>query len=98
HRDLHSFPTRRSSDLNTNNQRVTQAKNDVFDCFRLLFSVKTDAAYGSSPPRSPPPSAPARSSRSHRPAHCFWAAGRCRPPVFCKDRKSTRLNSSHVKI
>src|SRR5690606_41332473 len=56
HRDLHSFPTRRSSDLAPTTNRGRSAR------------------------RTPP-----RSSKR-------WSARRA------SDRKSTRLNSSHVKI
>src|SRR5690606_41266709 len=61
HRDLHSFPTRRSSDLWHSNHE-----------------------HNSSEPYFP--------TRGHR---CLLAPDR---PVVSRDRKSTRLNSSHVKI
>src|SRR5947207_8525263 len=59
HRDLHSFPTRRSSDLGS----------------------------GSSPWRRPP-------SR----CGCCVACSRSRGPASTRDRKNTRLNSSHTVI
>src|SRR5207249_10131218 len=71
HRDLHSFPTRRSSDLGT--------CNDSKDASRWIFlmpSVKNERA------------SPARFTRRR--------AGDARS--FFTDRKSTRLNSSHVSI
>src|SRR5690606_41728294 len=65
HRDLHSFPTRRSSDLTSS--RISTPTITGRRCSR------------SSTPRS-------RGGRSR------WRPSRRR------DRKSTRLNSSHVKI
>src|SRR5438067_10266332 len=62
HRDLHSFPTRRSSDLRRRRS-------------------------------STPPSAPARGWRDRFRCRPRRTSGRQR-----KDRKSTRLNSSHVSI
>src|SRR5207245_6111511 len=69
HRDLHSFPTRRSSDLFDGNKRLLFNVEDrayiVFDWLHLLsiaFSPFADAGY-------------------------VW-----------RDRKSTRLNSSHGSI
>src|SRR5207302_8657106 len=58
-RDLHSFPTRRSSDLNCHNQRLV-------DTVHLLLGPAVDGVE----------------------VVDRWT----------KDRKSTRLNSSHVKI
>src|SRR5437870_9932759 len=60
HRDLHSFPTRRSSDLRKTGGRI--------GC------------------QSTP-----RSGMENRDEPRFW-------PTVKKDRKSTRLNSSHVAI
>src|SRR5690606_41868572 len=57
-RDLHSFPTRRSSDLRSNGA-----------------TAGSDAKFEKTP-------------------HC----GPCHCPDTGRDRKSTRLNSSHVKI
>src|SRR5690606_39391844 len=60
HRDLHSFPTRRSSDLGKDRSRGAEQ------------APRSDRGRGvSRPPEVPPPT---------------------------PDRKSTRLNSSHVKI
>src|SRR5438477_4683993 len=60
HRDLHSFPTRRSSDL-----------------YRTR-----------SPAENRPLAPPSRSQLHRQPA----------PTKCCLDRKSTRLNSSHMSI
>src|SRR5207253_10492954 len=70
-RDLHSFPTRRSSDL----------------CARRTRSSRCSLS---------PASAPATSSAGVAARWC--CAGR--PPASStpRDRKSTRLNSSHVAI
>src|SRR5690606_41913760 len=89
HRDLHSFPTRRSSDLS-----VPPACDDAYwlsgaghpgRCCRCCHT------------RPPPPSC--RSS-AHWPDWCraqSWESDRCCDAPD-QDRKSTRLNSSHVKI
>src|SRR5690606_41676324 len=85
-RDLHSFPTRRSSDLPP---EVT------------LHPVRSSCkAIWSALPSDPfPPTCS---------AHCAWPASStspkqpvsaaASPPASMRDRKSTRLNSSHVKI
>src|SRR5690606_40011136 len=69
HRDLHSFPTRRSSDLYLGK----------FLCKFRQLPLQVDFR-------------PARVSRRGRRGR-FW-----RPETASADRKSTRLNSSHVKI
>src|SRR5690606_41611463 len=77
HRDLHSFPTRRSSDLHP------------VDVPTALFE----------PPAAVPTAAPGRSrgrAADHHPDGA-GAVQRFREPGE-SDRKSTRLNSSHVKI
>src|SRR5205814_10366077 len=61
HRDLHSFPTRRSSDLRSSRPRPTARPHSI--CLTLVSSPR-------------PPTASDRS----------------------RDRKSTRLNSSHLGI
>src|SRR5204863_9676787 len=67
HRDLHSFPTRRSSDL-----RIDR---------------RVDAELGD------------RTRQVGRGVEVRERGGRRRDqPVACEDRKSTRLNSSHVEI
>src|SRR5690606_41757440 len=76
HRDLHSFPTRRSSDLLPVPCRRGDSKSPEVKRRRWMLRCRT----GSARPR--------RISRS------------CTKPKRerCADRKSTRLNSSHVKI
>src|SRR5204863_5169097 len=71
HRDLHSFPTRRSSDLRGTPDR-RQGR----------------PAQG----RAPPPDALVRRAGVRRPARVQ------RRGPQAEDRKSTRLNSSHVEI
>src|SRR5204863_7677723 len=72
HRDLHSFPTRRSSDLPL----------DRLNAFLLA------------------PAAPGRSHLASSQSGSIWV--RSTPsiviPGLVPDRKSTRLNSSHVEI
>src|SRR5438067_12901102 len=72
HRDLHSFPTRRSSDLTAISRR------------RVLARAKRRAQTLAQAMRSTRRTAPRSTQRARR-------AGP-------KDRKSTRLNSSHVSI
>src|SRR5690606_39675374 len=73
-RDLNSFPTRRSSDLQP---------------WQGNISVLTASAV----PWVSIPSLPTScSSSAGQPARCWRAR------VAARDRKSTRLNSSHVKI
>src|SRR5690606_41002015 len=80
--DLHSFPTRRSSDLGQRRDPLPPDKMTGIMLFLLSFEIRfvlflvVVRAGGVS-------------------------AGKlgCRPlRVSCQDRKSTRLNSSHVKI
>src|SRR5699024_12706849 len=79
HRDLHSFPTRRSSDLRRTSSRSgsPRARPWTSSCPKLLrwCARRLSARWGSA----------TSTSRS-------WAGQRC------IDRKSTRLNSSHVSI
>src|SRR5437870_11493853 len=71
HRDLHSFPTRRSSDLDVDRgERLRQA----------------EAVPGAEPPCGRGP----RTCRDHQGVGVLGCGER--------DRKSTRLNSSHVAI
>src|SRR5690606_41871188 len=89
HRDLHSFPTRRSSDLNRRASRVVRHGNvvpgAVGSCLReaaslvIVVSV-VRADFG---------------CRLLGPARLPW---RSEQDLKGGDRKSTRLNSSHVKI
>src|SRR5699024_11914384 len=70
HRDFHSFPTRRSSDLNPTAHQNRSAgrwrSGTGFHAARLPFHTQTDRISAAWPPSA--------------------------------DRKSTRLNSSHVSI
>src|SRR5690606_41841332 len=81
HRDLHSFPTRRSSDLD---QRVNPE--------RIILCI--GKRHESSGRRTTPAECRGPSLQCRKPlqVHSGW----CARPVT--DRKSTRLNSSHVKI
>src|SRR5437868_13182624 len=65
HRDLHSFPTRRSSDLGRFEEDVVAKKPAV-----VVIVAGVNDVY----------------------------QGRSQPPRASSDRKSTRLNSSHVSI
>src|SRR5439155_21437952 len=83
HPDLHSFPTRRSSDLEN----------------RLAHGF-TSTSPPSPPLRDSGPATPGRTDSSPSTAAravttpSMWSSAPRRPP----DRKSTRLNSSHVAI
>src|SRR5436309_15855983 len=76
--DLHSFPTRRSSDLRREKESQQLQRSAEFP---LPFA---DAPVLASPK---PPTQPLLPSVTVAP-----------PTVVVPDRKSTRLNSSHVKI
>src|SRR5690606_41844674 len=87
HRDLHSFPTRRSSDLGSR-----QSASPVWR--RQRFQQRPQAATNS---------AGQVLQRRRTAAQCRSrqkTASRTRPEscTAARDRKSTRLNSSHVKI
>src|SRR5947199_3052106 len=71
HPDLHSFPTRRSSDL----QRST-----------------------STTPSSSPSWTPAKGRSAGSPDRCGQRTALSRVSTRARDRKSTRLNSSHLGI
>src|SRR5690606_41018592 len=80
HRDLHSFPTRRSSDLSGSSPVM---RNPTTCGMSMDTGCPSIAASASIPP-TPQPSTPSPLTI-----------------VVCEsvpDRKSTRLNSSHVKI
>src|SRR5690242_21551880 len=82
HRDLHSFPTRRSSDLGDSTAAAENPDEDPYAKRRRGGRAVPDSAV--------PPSA------DGTPAAPQWqdpstASGR-------EDRKSTRLNSSHMSI
>src|SRR5438874_4018646 len=79
HRDLHSFPTRRSSDLSAPPPDCSKAKWPIPAAASQSFST-------ASPFRNKISRADFSSARPTA-AECGW-----------KDRKSTRLNSSHVEI
>src|SRR5690606_40782179 len=90
-RDLHSFPTRRSSDLSAPD-RLSRVSSGM----RELASPGKSARSSNGPPSlyenillSAQIQIPPLRFRPTR----TWSAGRAR-----RDRKSTRLNSSHVKI
>src|SRR5690606_40374617 len=86
HRDLHSFPTRRSSDLAVPAAPALGALAAVFSTPAQLAHLAVLGVVCS--------------------AFAYLAMNACQPKVtaaeagmiYCIDRKSTRLNSSHVKI
>src|SRR5690606_41796570 len=82
-RDLHSFPTRRSSDL------LLKSIPDL-DAEEELYSIP-----GSPPDLLHPPEGDAFAIRNE---FALAIDYKTQPPMFKVDRKSTRLNSSHVKI
>src|SRR5690606_42127609 len=83
HRPLHSSPTRRSSDLLVD----TNFRHTITPTF--LYSPRERALRTAS---ASPASIIATTARSERP---IAAPSSC---LLAQDRKSTRLNSSHVKI
>src|SRR5699024_12026850 len=93
--ELHSFPTRRSSDLRLGDRRITSAEN-YFSSAASSFSSAASAAFSSAAFLD----AAARVARSasleasSSVTREIWDIGALSP----LDRKSTRLNSSHVSI
>src|SRR5205085_10211321 len=88
--DLHSFPTRRSSDLAVT--RRNEAQRDA-NLQRVMSAQRAHAL------------ARERQRERHRrgsahPVRCprEVLAARAQPPGGAQDRKSTRLNSSHSQI
>src|SRR5207248_10148017 len=94
HRSLHSFPTRRSSDLlsgiaggaNTSSEPSTR---------RLVFQLNPGPSGGKSSEVNPPPKLVAVNSWNLSP---LARAVGPRLLTTSADRKSTRLNSSHRTI
>src|SRR5690606_42013537 len=83
-----SFPTRRSSDLrpNATNTRSKQKAPEMSGAHFFNFSPKVLHSYF--------PTTPCEFAQRPVPRHAPGKADSCYPV----DRKSTRLNSSHVKI
>src|SRR5690606_39285161 len=89
---LHSFPTRRSSDLPL---QLRQQNPNVLTTCHASPSAST------TPPANEPATLPSTTTRSERPPPQVRAqspAPWTTKPWPPRDRKSTRLNSSHVKI
>src|SRR5207253_4387608 len=87
HAPLHSFPTRRSSDL----RALTASASRAISTATLTFtSTCLKARFRKTDPL------PALPLRQPLPAHS--AKSRQRDRLSESDRKSTRLNSSHVAI
>src|SRR5207302_6892834 len=83
HRNLHSFPTRRSSDLSTP-EEARKAVDDYVKIKPEFIKIWVDDREGTKKTLTPPLYR-AIAEEAHK----------YNVPV---DRKSTRLNSSHVKI
>src|SRR5690606_40297980 len=88
-RDLHSFPTRRSSDL-----QATMTEYESAQAWTTL-STTADAAAVFNSGKGPIRSASRPSTGANRMTAIDEMAS-AKPTL--RDRKSTRLNSSHVKI
>src|SRR5690606_41866900 len=88
HRDLHSFPTRRSSDLS--NTSVKPGYNSC--CTDMLMLIR----HSFIPAQSQCTACSQAVSSTHEPIGTI--APVCSAIGMNLDRKSTRLNSSHVKI
>src|SRR5690606_40704100 len=87
--DLHSFPTRRSSDLKDLLELLLRGESDMAKntaSEKWIWQLALDIAGNDNDWRARPLSC---RRASHNSAHWLIPAG---------DRKSTRLNSSHVKI
>src|SRR5690606_41763135 len=97
HRALHSFPTRRSSDLPHSSFALERALQRVRVCSDGAAKHGTCQSYIRAQPRS---AVDARWHTVRRAAVAFQNAcggAAFAPMATSTDRKSTRLNSSHVK-
>src|SRR5690606_39568492 len=90
-RDLPSLPTRRSSDLAT----ATALRAFIFCRAALVCFLDVAASTVFTVVSA---SAGADSEGPFTVSACAAGTWRPRPPAVTADRKSTRLNSSHVKI
>src|SRR5690606_41697400 len=84
HRDLHSFPTRRSSDLEPlgfkiDDKKLRRSAVDYYDALNFEIHPDFDTFYKTHPGK-------------------YFFLSRYGSKIHSEDRKSTRLNSSHVKI
>src|SRR5690606_40376444 len=91
HRDLHSFPTRRSSDLRDVIWQLSGQDGKIYG--EAQFDLLNEKAFNWQVPLVQNNATPemvenAKATNADAKAFLFWA----------RDRKSTRLNSSHVKI
>src|SRR5690606_41996897 len=94
HSDPHPFPTRRSSDLKGSTLEVCTAiigSNKAAWLIRYASNPNWKSAPGASNPHARPTVANSKRASSER-------NNICSPNLPWLDRKSTRLNSSHVKI
>src|SRR5690606_41669788 len=90
--DLPSFPTRRSSDLVFTVRRHRRGTHPSKVSYALVLRADIQRVPGRSPTRR-------RCRKYHRRMTYPGGDGpRIRVAVIDEDRKSTRLNSSHVKI
>src|SRR5690606_40598183 len=84
HRDPHSFPTRRSSDLGHPPVRRQRSPTLAPGCPPRRHNPPAQASPHTHPPHAISSAPPSLGTRAQFRTH--------------QDRKSTRLNSSHVKI
>src|SRR5699024_12178729 len=87
HPPLHSFPTRRSSDLHTTHSQSSRFPS-FFDCFRFLSSFWSLFIY---PSIYIPLQRKGKKKKNLCGIYIYIL-------FLSQDRKSTRLNSSHVSI
>src|SRR5690606_40864048 len=98
HPFLHSFPTRRSSDLNLVPSNLV--KGNASNCSALIFGNFSDLFVGMWDGFEfiVDPFTAKRKGQIEVTANTFYDIKVARAASFAGDRKSTRLNSSHVKI
>src|SRR5439155_15467163 len=93
---LHYFPTRRSSDLRS----IVQRPSDEPFIHEAVLAVQDDATAPVRPERTVIAGSPVQGTEflllSLSNARLFFGPARSR--LLTRDRKSTRLNSSHVAI
>src|SRR5690606_40582554 len=94
HQDLHSFPTRRSSDLQGIANQVSGSINSFVTNFQMASGPQIIKSYANDEKKNMT-NLVIRTSK-----FSFYLLFILTLPVIIEieDRKSTRLNSSHVKI
>src|SRR5690606_39376789 len=98
HRPLHTFPTRRSSDLSSASGRYSVGVTVSRPLLRPRWCRSTIGAPSKLPPTRPPLARNSAITCAFQSSDELMDAHLPSKVITAEDRKSTRLNSSHVKI